>query len=98
MGAQMARRLFMAAHKLTIYLVAVVLPQPGPPVTTHTGERAAVRMASLCPSDSCMASPAQPITHLSNLQLTHTSQLSKDPCTVIDGMQAQYWQALCTAD
>lgn len=37
-GAQMARRLFMAAHKLTIYLVVVVLPQPGPPVTTHTGE------------------------------------------------------------
>lgn len=62
-GAQMARRLFMAVHRSTMYLVVVVLPQPGPPVTTQTGERAAVRIASLCPSDSCSVCPAQGMTH-----------------------------------
>ena len=53
----MASFLPMAAQRSTTYLVVVVLPQPGPPVRMQTGEKAAVRMASICPSDSCMACP-----------------------------------------
>lgn len=57
------------------------MPQPGPPVTTHTGDLAAVRMASLCPSDSCIACPAH-----STLQLravVHKSTHSTPYCQVL---------------
>lgn len=74
-GAQIARRLFMAFHRSTMYLVVVVLPHPGPPVTTQTGERAAVRIASLCPSDSCSVCPAQGMTHLGFCPWANTHSL-----------------------
>ena len=50
-----------------MYLVVVVLPQPGPPVTTQTGEVAAAMMAALCPSDIFIVLPA-PHVPVSNHQ------------------------------
>ena len=43
-----------------MYLVVVVLPQPGPPVRIHTGAVADCITACLCPSDSLKSLPACP--------------------------------------
>ncbi len=57
-GAHSASFLPRPFHRSTMYLVVVVLPQPGPPVRIHTGAVAACITACLCPSDSLSSLPA----------------------------------------
>lgn len=59
-GAHNASFLPRPFHRSTMYLVVVVLPQPGPPVRIHTGAVAACITACLCPSDSLKSFPACP--------------------------------------
>ena len=47
-GAQRATRSYSASYKLKMALTVVVLPVPGPPVSTMTRLERAKRMASFC--------------------------------------------------
>ena len=56
----------------TMALVAKVLPQPGPPVSTMSGALLARISAALCPSLSGVSFPAQPNKRCLSHQLDHS--------------------------
>ena len=57
-GAAMRTTLPCAHHSFTIVCTAVVLPQPGPPVTTMSGASEATSIARTWPSLSCTSAAA----------------------------------------
>ena len=66
----------------TMALVAKVLPQPGPPVSTMSGALLARISAALCPSLSGVSFPAQPIerylSHSAGPQLVRKVKIAAD--------------------
>ena len=66
----------------TIALVAKVLPQPGPPVSTMSGALLARISAALCPSLSGVSFPVQPtkkyLSHSAGPQLASKVQTAAD--------------------
>ncbi len=64
MGAARRMSFSWRAHSCTMALVANVLPQPGPPVSTTRGAVLAFSTAAFCPSLSPAAFPATPLFQL----------------------------------